>query len=440
MADPTFEVELTDADGNEFQADEQYTLEHLTSIGEKPVGFSKDGSAVLLQDDQGIFEVPVADFWRDQGYNVKAVKPLDPVYDHVDTGLRAKMESLPDDGMKRFYLERELQNRGIKDAKVMGNGSDWFVADPQSGKWIALTNKPGLDWSDAGQALNVGVSTLGSVAGAGAGTFLGGPLGTVAGGALGSVLSRGVLDSAYRFLDDSYADTQNEYAGELAKDYGKDAALSAVAGLIPAIKPIAKASGFFGRAAKEAGKFGQGLGGLARNETVANLGAPFLPVVGPISNIGTFASLPKRGVEGLTALARKASTSPTMESIIGKDAQAALRSKLSGIVGDTSEEILSSMGAPNLGKATEQLGKAGIGVEQGVVKGVQGLGKGVETAGTKLSESVSPALSKFSEGFGRVEPDIIRQTLAKGVLDKTRGPGVWKKQTPKRTILTSNSL
>lgn len=438
MAEPAFELDLTDKDGNDFQADEQYTMQHLASMGEQPVGVSSDGSAIIMKGSEGTYQVPIADYWQDQGYNVKATRPADPDYDHVDTALRAKMESLPDDGMKRFYLEREMQNRGVKDAKIVGNGSDWYIAEPTTGKWIALTNKPGLDWSDAGQALNVGTSLLGGVAGAGMGAIAGGIPGGALGGAAGTTLARGTLDSIYRHADPAYADTQNQYKGELAKDYGKEALISGAAGLLPGVAPLARTMGFLGKGAQGVGKLAEGAGGLAANRAVAEVGSALAPGFSTVSNYGTLASLGKRGVEGLTALARKAAASPNTEKYLGQDFAQGLKSRVGNIAGDTSEEILASMGAPNLGKVTEQAGRAGIGAEQKAADVFQGLGRNLQSGGQSLQRG-SDSLGSFSKGFGNIEPDILRQSLSKYLLDKSRGPGVLKKQPVQSTMVTSNS-
>lgn len=183
----------------------------LTKAGYQNVTLAPDGQSIVLTDpsgEHGTLDIP-SYLEQTMGGKVSSIMPSEGSvnYDNVDAALRAKMSVLPNDNnLRSIYLKGALQDKGIKDAKIVGSGDDFHYFNPETGKYYALTNKPGFDFSDAAgfvpKAASFVAGTGGSIAGALGGGSLGaaaGPVGAIAGGAagagLGGTAGRGLVQA-----------------------------------------------------------------------------------------------------------------------------------------------------------------------------------------------------------------------------------------------------
>jgi len=188
------EYSVTDSQGNEHVVTPQMIEQQLSQGGLKPMGISADGANITVDQNGQAIEGGIEDLLKAQGFKVNSVRPNENMTDYggVNKYWRAAIESLPNVGdVRKSYLTAQLQDEGVEDSQIRGSGSDFYYFNPDSQKWMALTNKPGLDWSDvAGQGANL-ASVLGNVAGGALGAGVGtaaGPGGTLAGAATGSAL------------------------------------------------------------------------------------------------------------------------------------------------------------------------------------------------------------------------------------------------------------
>lgn len=239
---------------------------------------SQDGQTLTLVDPQGgQADVNIAEYLASKG-KVTGMKPADGMvnYDLVDNGARRGIAALGNhEDLKKLYLQAHLRDQGMGDAKVVGSGDDYYFFDPKSGKYHALTNKPGLDLTDANEfgvdalenTLGIGGSLAGGISGGALGSAAG-PLGTIAGGAAGSAaggsLGRGLFDAGAAVLDPNLRKLigSEEFQTGRAKQAGFDALGGGLAGGVGAIAPKLLSSGIASGAAKGAGSTAEGVGGV----------------------------------------------------------------------------------------------------------------------------------------------------------------------------------
>jgi len=348
----------------------QEVLQDLQEGGFEPIGLSPDGMSVTFMGSKGQFSKPIPEIAQQMGMQVGEVLPENPGTDLLDTGLRFSVETIPDDDSRRMFLQSKIDRQyGEKAPKVMGQGSDWYFVDPNSGQYQALTNAPGIDQSDIGQ-LGAVVPKLAAET---AGYAMAGPLGggagnmaansvirTIAGAKEGKGLEQfanfmnmsnmsdpmkagALTEERYDLgeqmkanMDPDYmaAFPQDEQGTEMLKEGGISTAFGGLASGMGKAFPAARSfmqSGPFSRGAeavggaaevagagaKHAGAFATG--GPLRRETMAYMA----PGVGDVALAGTMARLPRgaatMGVEGLESLGRSEFAKKTIgEGAAGK--------------------------------------------------------------------------------------------------------------------------
>lgn len=215
-------------------ADEHQLINDLRQVGYQPLGVSADGMTITLQGDQGSYEVSTPEVLQKMGWQVKGYQPLDVDHEHVSPELRFIIESpgiREDDHAKEAVIKSRLQRQGVKDPQVVGSGSDWYVFNPNTSQYIALTNKPGMDLGDLGEVGARAGGILASGTGAVVGTGLG-PAGTVGGAVAGGQLGNRLTDAAAAALEPSYLGTiADRGLGENLKTIGLEAGTDALAGV-----------------------------------------------------------------------------------------------------------------------------------------------------------------------------------------------------------------
>lgn len=217
---------------------DQYVFRTLQAEGMNPVQISPDGTKISLQNGG---EVPISDLLGQMGWQVQNMKPIDADTSLVNPMWRAGIESIPDADMKQVYLETQLRRRGIQNPMIHGNGSDWFVFNPNTAQWVALTNSEGMDMSDMAEVGLTGARIAGGA--------IGGALGSMASPGFGSVLGAGVggglADAGSRALlgafDPAYAEVAGNNMGMMARDVGMNMGVDmATMGALKGVGALAK--------------------------------------------------------------------------------------------------------------------------------------------------------------------------------------------------------
>lgn len=215
-------------------SDEHQLVNDLRQVGYQPLGVSADGMTITLQGDAGPYEVSTPEVLQKMGWQVKSYQPQDVDHEHVSPELRFIIESpglRDDDHAKEAVIKSRLQRMGVKEPQVVGSGSDWYVFNPTTSQYIALTNKPGFDLGDLGE---VG-ARAGGILGSGTGAVLGsgaGLLGTAGGAVAGGQLGNRLTDAAAASMEPSYLDAvKGRGLGENLKTLGGEVGADALAGL-----------------------------------------------------------------------------------------------------------------------------------------------------------------------------------------------------------------
>ena len=247
------------------------------SQGYQSVSLAQDGQTMTVTDPQGgSAEINISEYLASKG-KVTGMRPDSAMvnYDMVDNGARRGIAALGNhEDLKKLYLQAHLRDNDMGDAKVVGSGDDFYFFDPKSGKYHALTNKPGLDMADANEfgvdalenALGIGGSLAGGIGGGAAGSAVG-PLGTIVGGAAGSAaggaVGRGMFDMGAAALDPNLRKLigSEEFQTGRVKQAGWDAVGGGLAGGLGAIAPKLLNTGIASSAAKGAGSAAEGVGG-----------------------------------------------------------------------------------------------------------------------------------------------------------------------------------
>ncbi len=447
---PNAEFTVQNTDGHTQTVTDEGLLDDMRTAGLNPQGFSADGLNVKFSDPvHGDFQVPVDHAIADKGWAVTGFKPTNADYSTVSPGLRASLSQLPDDLMKEAYLKGTY-----KGATIKGSGDDWYMHNPETNQWLALTNKPGLDLSDAASAGLEGLRMVGSVGGALLGSAAG-PAGTIAGAGVGGALSRKLINMGTSALDPAFADVQNHRLGseelmDLAKTGGLDSLAAALPfGIAKALPkglasgaleklisgPISSASQVGGKFLKAAGGATDYLGGILGKEPVANLAANFLPGVGDAVNAGYIPRAIERGMtwggeklgqaglgENIFKLRNQARPigDQITEALVGKGEMFGPRRLApSDILGNASEEFAARFGGDtakagargegagrflsnvadlarsgeNVATGAIQAGAKGV---QGVGKVARGIGQGLDTLGSSTRALEYPVASRVA--------------------------------------------
>ncbi len=318
--------EYLDDEGNTQNVSTKDIENDLAAGGYQLAGRSEDGSNIVVEIDGQKYDTNLADFVNAQYGKINAVKPDEGMidYDGLNLGWRTGIDSLPnDDNYKRSFLEGKLKNvAGVEDPKLVGSGDDWYYFNPQLGKYQALTNKPGLDMSDAFGFLPTAAKALGSGIGMGMGATAGaaaGGIGAVPGGAFGAAAGSQVASAGITGIG-ALADP--EFRDSIKKNFGNeesmanilrqkavevplDAALGGLAQKIPGIKNYLE-KGLVSRFGKGVGT-GAEIGGSALNKAAKladnPIGGSIVSGFGPagqVSAAGVVGELPEMAIKGMT--------------------------------------------------------------------------------------------------------------------------------------------
>lgn len=269
---PRLIFDVADQSGQTGKVDEQYVAKTLAGAGHAVKGLTPDGARVILADQGGDYEVDVRSLLGELGWQVQAVKPLQADYDNVQSSWRAAVSQLTNDDERHQYLTSQMTQLGMASPVIEGAGDDWYVHNPGSGDWVALTNKSGFDTSD----ILPGVMGAGHLAGAIAGGAGAGALGlpsgpgalaaAAAGAAGGGALAEAGMRGVHALLDPQFRAVAGQNLGNQAKDIALSAAGDALA-------PVGGAA--LGALARRAGG-----AGLARF-----VGAPVTRTAAPVGRV-----------------------------------------------------------------------------------------------------------------------------------------------------------
>ena len=263
--------------------------------GYQQATLSPDGQTLHLVDGSGgSAEVNIPEFVGGKG-KVLSMGPVEGLvdYDMLDSGLRSSVSALGShNDLKQLYLQGQLRDKGIKDAKVVGSGDDFYFFNPQTGKYSALTNRPGFDWSDVSGfvpkaaettlgiggsiAGGLGLGAIGAATGTGllpgAGTLAGGIAGSSLGSAIGGATGRQMFDSAATMINPDLAPFMNseEFLAGRNREALFDAAGGALGGAGAALLPKLMNTGIASTAISKAGA------GVEKTGDVIGRGAAYL--------------------------------------------------------------------------------------------------------------------------------------------------------------------
>jgi hypothetical protein len=203
----------------------------LATMGEVPKAISPDGQFITLVDGQGEFQAKTEDILRDMGWKINAIEPNDVLEDFVKPELRVAVANLgSNDEVKKAYLREKLQDMGLQNPNIVGQGTDFYVFHPESNKYFALTNKRGVDMSDIASGLSQAPGFIGGawggMAGAGAGAGVASIPLAVAGGAAGQFAGDALARGAIAAYDPTFRKIAGENLGEQVKDLGINALTS----------------------------------------------------------------------------------------------------------------------------------------------------------------------------------------------------------------------
>lgn len=311
--------------GGSGRVDANYVVSQLQQAGYNPQGMSADGMTLTLQDAQGPYQVKTTDALKNLGWNVMSMQPGNADYDNVQMGWRAAVNKLPDDDTRRAYIEGQMRKAGVEQPTVAGNGRDWFVFNPASSQWIAVTNRPDWDVSDAVEAGLEAPRAIASALGGAAGAVLGGGLGSLATGAAGAAAGGGGMDFLQRSAlahgypglfegDDVYRQVVGQNLGATAADMGGRMALDAgtqglfqglpklvgsfspkiqqVTEALTELSPVSRASQATGAGMQLTGGGVAGLAKVVDNPMGRDLAGLVLPISGDLSAGGFIAQGP----------------------------------------------------------------------------------------------------------------------------------------------------
>lgn len=308
--EPKLEFTIEGANGEPQTLNDQDIMQQLQEAGYNPQNISPDGSIVTLQDAQGRYNVKLSDALSEHGSKVTGSMPMNADTQNVQPGWRAAIQYLPDDADKQAYIRGQMANLGKNDAQIMGSGRDWFVFNPDTSQWVAVTNSPEWDMSDLVEAGMVGARGLGSAVGAGlagAGTMgLGAMGGAAAGGAGVDLAGRGIMAA----MDPTFRQVAGKNLGGQALDVGLGAAMDAgtvgllggARALMPGLAkaaPVSAAMKGTGAALEGAGVVSNLVGKGLRSDAGRELGQMFIPAADTLGTAGYLAQAPSYLTRGI---------------------------------------------------------------------------------------------------------------------------------------------
>jgi len=351
------EYKVTTADGSTASIPSAKVVNDLRAIGvdatltpdARNVNYVIDGQAMTMPVTELIASTvgPVAGI---------AFTPDGTDFSGVDSSLRLGIENFPNDRLRQKYLELTLESRGIENPVIYGQGSDWALFDPQTGKYKALTNKPGVDMSDIGMIGAEGARIAGSILGGAAGATAGagaGPVGLLAGGALGSgvggQVGRGLVDAYLAATEPGYRELVSNLGSEELKDialqrsgqFGMDVAGGTLAGglgLVPQLSKglVTRAGSALSGGLEKAGAITRSAAGAAARSDIAKaLGPELVAGAGPVQLGALLAQAPAAGARRIPTagawIANKLGRPDLAEELAGIGAQQAARGPSSGL-------------------------------------------------------------------------------------------------------------
>lgn len=417
---------------SEGYADEHQLVNDLRQVGYQPLGVSADGMTVTLQGDQGPYEVKTPDILQKMGWQVKGYQPMDVDHDHVSPELRYIIESpglKDDDHAKQAVITSRLQRMGVKEPQIVGTGSDWFVFNPATSQYIALTNKPGFDLGDLGEVGARAPGIVGNAVGAVLGTpadVVSGPIGTVAGAVSGGFLGNRLADAGAMALEPGYLDAiRHRGVAENLKTVGSEVGTDALAGLggFGLGKLGSAGAGMLrqglasrvmqgaGGAAEVGGKAIQGTADFLGKGTARELGIAFADPTNA-SLYGELAQLPQSAIRGS---ARGIGKLGEMDFLNSKSPELAAKMR------DMSARLLTRQG-PQAETAGARFSGA-LGRETAPRTGQIGaeeiLGNAGDAIGLKIGRQRAGAEVAAHEGVGRdaaqIEHEKLQELLGEGM-------------------------
>lgn len=337
------EFELSHDQAGDNTVDADHVVNQLQQMGYNPQGLSPDGLMVTLQDQQGPYQIPTAQALQNLGWKVNNVKPANADYSNVQSGWRAAITALPDDDMRRAYIEGQFRKMGHQQTpQIMGQGRDWYAFNPGTSQWVAVTNNPEWDRSDAAEALVHAPRVIGSSLG-----VLGGIPGVVAGGTGGDIATRLALAA----IDPTYKQVATASAGNMgamAKDIGINTLVDAgtmglakgggallnrfaSAGTNQAVRAMATA-GPISTAARAAGAGAEVAGGLTKvvgNAADSQIGRQVMAYMNPLTSgpmmTAEMAQLPGQATRGLAHLPGFLAEQPWVQKMVGAERAEGMR-------------------------------------------------------------------------------------------------------------------
>lgn len=305
------DFKIEDPEGNEQVLSANDVVAHM-SQAYQGVKLSPDGTTIEAIDPTTgeVMESDLGELVGEKYGKVKSFAPSEGAVDYngVNKSWRAAIEALPNDPMvRKAYLQSKLEGMGVKDRKIIGEGEDYYTFNPQTGKYSALTNSPGLDMSDvAGFAPSL-VRGLGSAAGMAVGGTLGsaaGPVGSVAGGAAGAGAGGFLADEGMRkvagYFDKDFDSamgnmTEEQRSGNRKEQAFRGAIDTATGGVsrVPGVASALSKLNPFSRLAQGSGAAAQGVGAAARGagQLVAEPGIARTVVTNSIPGLGQVSQL-----------------------------------------------------------------------------------------------------------------------------------------------------
>ena len=314
----SLEYSFTSSDGSEGKIDATTLQNHMIEAGIQ-VSISPDGTTATMMHNGQELEGPVSALIEQKYGRVGSITPGADATDYstVDNMLKSGIAQFGSDSLKAKYLQLAMQNSGFEDPKIVGSGDDWFRYDPASQQYLALTNRPGAEFSDALTYLPQAARTVGNITGGvagGASGLLAGGLPAIAVGAAGSAIGGQVgargAELIQSIIDPNFAQTLGNMtseenfskAGDVATEMGTDAILGAIPAI--ALKPlqtffqkglVTRAATGAARGVEAGGKAVEQLARLAGNSELARgIGTQLAsPTLGTAQAAGWLAQAPQ---------------------------------------------------------------------------------------------------------------------------------------------------
>lgn len=249
------QFEVTNPEGETKPVSVESLADILQSkFGEQVLGISPDGMTLQVMDTDGPIDVPVMEAFHSIGFQASNPTPQKPDYSQVSPSARAAITAIGGEDNKLAYLKMLEQKRGNLNPQIMGSGRDFFVFDPQTNQYRALTNNPEWDSSDLAEFGVEAPGAIGSIIGGGLGAAGGAAAGGVpaipglmAGAAAGSAIGNSVTKIATSILDPDAGKVMGNSLGRQAAGVAGSAAMDAVgAGVGAKIPGLASTAAKYG--------------------------------------------------------------------------------------------------------------------------------------------------------------------------------------------------